>query len=355
MTISVDSKFVKLISSRLRNFKQKNVNLWNFSCPFCGDSQKNKTKARGYVFPKENTLLYRCHNCGVSTNAGNLIKQVDSSLYSEYVLERYTTNKSNTAFVKKANTTVVFKSPKFGKVEKQKTFEHAEWVSKLPSGHFCLTYLENRLIPKKYYDELLFTENYKQFIDNLIPNHGKNLFDDTRLVIPFYDEDNELIAVSGRCLEYSSMRNHWFSDQRDILRYITLRTNNSEDKLVYGMNRVNLNDTVYIVEGPFDSMFIDNCVASGDANLTITANNIQANKKVLIFDNEPRNRELCKLIEKAIKNDNFVVIWPDNLEGKDINDMILNDISHTEILDIISNNTFRGVEAIAKFTFWKMI
>ena len=94
----------------------------------------------------------------------------------------------------------------------------------------------------------MFTQNYKQFIDNLIPDHGKNLFDDTRLVIPFYDEDNELIAVSGRCLEYSSMRNHWFSEQRDILRYITLRTNNSENKLVYCMIRVNLNDTVNLIK-----------------------------------------------------------------------------------------------------------
>jgi transcription elongation factor Elf1 len=84
-----DSKYVRLISSRLRNFKQKKDYLWNFSCPFCGDSQKNKTKARGYVFQKGNNLFYRCHNCGVSTNVGNLIKQVDDSLHKEYVLERY--------------------------------------------------------------------------------------------------------------------------------------------------------------------------------------------------------------------------------------------------------------------------
>jgi hypothetical protein len=215
----------------------------------------------------------------------------------------------------------------------------------LPSGHFCLNYVENRLLPKEAYDLLLFTSKYKDFCDALIPNHGKVIANDARLIIPFYDRNNQLVAVSGRALETSDK----------TLRYVTLRTDDSDDKLTYGLERVNLEETVYLVEGPIDSLFVKNCLASGDANLSITAKNIKAKKLVLIFDNEPRNKEVCKLFENAIKSDHYVVIWPDNIDGKDINEMILSGIPNNEIQDIIDSNTFRGLEAIAKFTFWKKL
>jgi len=346
MALSTDSKYVKLVSSRLRNFKQKNTNLWNFSCPYCGDSKTNKIKARGYMYAKGNDLFYRCHNCGVGTNVANFLKHVDPSIHGEYVLEKYKSNTANT-YHRKSNTSprIVTNPPKFDHIQKRRIFEHGEWLSDLPSGHFCLTYVENRLLPKEHYDKLLFTSNYKAFCDALIPDHGKELVEDARLVIPYYNYQNELIAVSGRALESSSYK----------LRYVTLRTNDSTNKLIYGMDKVDLNKRVYLVEGPLDSLFLNNCVASGDANLALTVKNIQAEKITLVFDNEPRNKEVCKLIENAIKSNHDVVIWPDNIEGKDINEMILNDFSNSEIQDIIDSNTFYGLEAIAKFTFWKKL
>ena len=341
--LSVDSKYVRLMSFRLRNFKQKNDYLWNFSCPICGDSKKNKTKARGYVYRKLNDLFYTCHNCGAGLSLGNFIKHVDENLYKEYSLERYTSGKSNNSKI--ANTVLNITPTRFDKLEKAKTFEHAEWLSKLPSEHFCLEYLKHRKIDKTHYERLLFTQNYRQFVDALIPNHGKQLIDDARLVIPFYDEYDELIAVSGRALVTSDK----------TLRYVTIRTKESNDKLVYGLDRIDRTKDVYIVEGPLDSLFINNCIASGDANLTLAAKSISAGKKILIFDNEPRNKEVMKLMQNAIKSDHYVVIWPDNMIGKDINEMIMNGRTQTEIQSIISSNTFKGLEAQAKFTFWKKV
>jgi transcription elongation factor Elf1 len=343
MSISVDSKYVRLISSRLRNFKQKNTNLFNASCPYCGDSQKNKTKARLYIFEKKGGLFVKCHNCGVSTNAGNLIKQVDGALYKEYVLERYKSGETNNA--RSANTTLNITPPRFDKIAKQKVFEHGEWLSNLPSGHFCLEYATKRQIPLKFYDKLLFTPHYNQFVTTLIPNHGKQILDDARLVIPFYDEYNDLIAVSGRALETSDK----------TLRYVTIRTKESDDKLIYGMNRVNLSQTVKIVEGPIDSLFLKNCVASGDANLSLAAKNIDAEKKVLIFDREPRNKEIVKMMQDAIKLGHNVVIWPSTIVGKDINEMVMNGLSPDEIEKIISSNTFKDLEAQLNFTMWKKV
>jgi transcription elongation factor Elf1 len=343
MSLPIESKYVRLISSRLRNFKQKKDYLWNFSCPICGDSQKNKTKARGYVFPKGNNLFYRCHNCGVSISVGNFIKAVDESLYKEFVLEKYKSGETNNT--RSANTILNIPSPRFDKLDKQKVFEHAEWVDKLPSGHFCLEYCKKRQIPSNILSKLLFTPHYKQFCDALVPNHGKTIVDDARLVIPFYDEYNELIAVSGRALETGDK----------TLRYITLRTNDSQDKLIFGMDRVDLNQTVKIVEGPVDSLFLKNCIASGDANLVLCADAISSDKIVLIFDNEPRNKEIVKMMQNAIGLKYDVVIWPDTIGGKDINEIILSGKSQDEIEEIISSNTFRGIEAQLKFNMWKKV
>ena len=343
MSLIIDSKYVRLVSSRLRNFKQKITYLFNMSCPYCGDSQKNKTKARGYIFQKGNDLIYKCHNCGVGANVGNFVKHLDGSLHREYVLEKFKSGESNNSY--SANTILNIQPPKFDRVEKAKVFEHAEWLSRLPSEHYCLEYAVKRKIPEKFYDKLLFTQHYSQFVTTLIPNHGKQILDDARLVIPYYNEYNELIAVSGRALETSDK----------TLRYVTIRTNESEDKLVYGMDRVDLNEPVRIVEGPIDSLFLKNCLASGDANLALTAKNISAKEKILIFDREPRNKEIVKMMQDAIKLEYNVVIWPDNIQGKDINEMIMSGMSSGEIESIISSNTFKGLKAQTRFTFWKKL
>ena len=343
MSLITVSKYTKMISYRLRNFKQKNDYLFNFSCPLCGDSQKNKSKARGYVYQKGNNLFYRCHNCSASTTVGNLIKAVDPAIHKEYVLERYKSGENNKTYVKK---TYNVPSPKFGKVDKQKTFEFGDWCDKLPENHFCIQYLKGRKVPKEHWKRLIFTSKYKQFVDRLIPSHGKQIVDDARLVIPFYDEYNNLIAVSGRALESSDK----------LIRYVTIRTKETTDKLIYGMDRVDLTKPVKIVEGPLDSLFLDNCVASADANLLLVAKSIQCAKKILIFDNEPRNKELVKIMQDAIRSQQDVVIWPKMLSGnKDINELFLSGKSQSEIESIISNNTFSGLEAETNFVYWKKV
>ena len=343
MTLSVEIKYIGLISHRLRNFKRKNDYVWNFSCPLCGDSKKNPLKARGYVYKKGNNLFYSCKNCGAGTSIGKLIESMDGSLYKEYILERYKNGESGHTNV--AKPTFIIPSPRFDKLDKEKVFEHAEWCDKLPDEHFCKVYLTKRQIPNNIYDKLLFTQHYKKFIDALVPNHGKKLVDDARLIIPFYDEYNNLIAVSGRALETSDK----------TLRYITIRTNDSEEKLVYGMDRLSIHETVKIVEGPIDSLFLKNCVASGDANLLSVANKISAVNKVLIYDNESRNKDIVKMMQDAIISDQLIVVWPDTIGAKDINEMVMSGISQDEIESIISSNTFKGLQAQVKFNMWKKI
>lgn len=344
MSLPIDTKFVRLISNRVRNFKQKSDKLFQMSCPICGDSQKNKSKARGYVYAKGNNLFYRCHNCNASTNLANLIKHVDVSLHKEYILEKYKSGE-----IKHSNTrTVVFdiQAPKFDTVEKQKSFDYAEFCDNLPETHFCLNYLKDRSIPEKHLNKFLFTANYEKFVKSLFPNVDKEISNDARLVIPYYDEFNDIIAVTGRALHKTEEK----------LRYVTVRSNDHvSGKLIYGLDRLDKKKKVFIVEGPIDSLFLDNCVASGDSALLQTAAQLKVDDCVLIWDNEPRNKQICNLISSAIAANMKVVIWPDDLKGKDINEMIMYGSTKGQISDIISNNTFSGIEAVMRFNYWKKV
>jgi transcription elongation factor Elf1 len=344
MSLYTDNKYIRLISYRLRNFKQKRENLYNFSCPFCGDSKKNALKARGYIYKKENGLNYRCYNCGLSITMKSFLKRIDDEVYKQYYLENY--KGDSNVYNPTKNNKFTFQPVKFAKQEAHKeNYEFSEWCSDLPEDHFCVKYIKSRKIPEKFLSKLLYTEKYKTFVDNLVPDNDKNIEDDERLVIPFYDDNGDLIAVSGRALQKSS----------DKLRYVTMRTIKSDDKLVYGLERLDRDKQVKIVEGPVDSMFLDNCIASGDANLIICADIVKVDNPVLIWDNEARNPEIVKMMEKAIDKGHKIVIWPENIVGKDINEMILNGKTKEDIESIISSNTFSGLEAKAKFIFWKRV
>jgi phosphotransferase system HPr-like phosphotransfer protein len=342
MSLLIDLKYTNLISPRFEKFVKKEQYLFNCRCPLCGDSKTNKSKMRGYIYRKGNDLFYRCHNCSAGLSLGNLIKSISPDIYKQYTLERYSSGKTNNF---SSNNIIKIEPPKFDKVIKMKTFEHAEWCDKLPEQHFCVEYLTKRKIPKKYWNKLLFTKNYKEFINALIPDNEKTLYEDARLVIPFYNEYDELIAVTGRALESGDK----------TIRYITLRTVESDKKLIYGMDRLDLTKPVRIVEGQFDSLFLENAVASCDANLVHTAKEISSADKVLIFDNEPRNKEIVNLMQTAINKGNKVVIWPDTVKGKDINEMVMDRLSKAEIERIISSNTFSGLQAQTKFVYWKKV
>ena len=121
------------------------------------------------------------------------------------------------------------------------------------------------------------------------------------------------------------------------------------------MDRIDLSQKVKIVEGPIDSLFLNNCLPSGDSSLHITAKSVKAKDMVLIFDHEPRNKEIVKLMQESIALGHEIVIWPEEVEGKDINEMIMNGISPDEIEEIISSNTFKGLRAQTEFIFWKKV
>jgi transcription elongation factor Elf1 len=335
MSVFIDRQFLLRVSPKLQKFTQKKEDLYNFRCPLCGDSSKNKTKARGYVYRKKNDYLYMCHNCGASTSFYNFLEKVDATLVKEYALERYKNGEhGNNNYVKPTFDEFKSETPKF-----RVKFD-IPTVQSLPEKHFAKVYVQSRKIPESFYEDLYFAQDFKAFVESLKIEKDGLKEDDPRLVIPFYDEDKNLVAFQGRALGESK------------LRYITVKTDSDNHKL-FGTDRIDKEQMIYVVEGPIDSMFLENAIATADSNLMAAAKHYDKEKIVLVYDNEPRNKELHKQMEKAIEEHFNVVIWPEMIEEKDVNDMVLDGFSPDEIQDIISKNTFVNLRAKMEFVNWK--
>jgi len=337
MSVFIDRTFLLRVSPKLQRFSKKKDDLYNFRCPLCGDSQKNKLKARGFVFRKKNDYFYMCHNCGASTSFYNFLKQVDETLLKEYQLERYKNGETgNNNYPKPEFQEIRQEAPKFKKALELPT------INSLPEAHFAKNYVQQRRIPQVFSSQLYYAEDFKEFVASLgIEKEGLHK-DDKRLVIPFYDKEKNLIAIQGRALGESK------------LRYITLKLHD-DNKKVYGLDRINEESMVYVTEGPIDSMFLENAVATADSNLESITDCVDKSKVVLVFDNEPRNKEIITKINSAIENHFNVVIWPEFIDSKDINEMVLDGFSPDEIQDIISKNTFVNLRAKMEFVNWKKI
>jgi len=329
----IDVEFMRRLSSQLKSYKEKGNNLFNFRCPVCGDSKKSKVKARGYVFQKKNDFFYKCHNCSVGLTLGNLIKYVDIDLHKQYIMSRYTSNIHSSEKPK-----FDFKPPEFKKrididLHELKSFDVLE------TSHPAVKFLEERKIPKKYYSKLYFTSGFFEFTNTLLPDKFPSLKDDhPRLVIPFFNKENILFGYQGRAFG------------KENPKYITIML--EERNKIFGLDRIDFNKHVYVVEGPIDSLFLDNCLAVAGADFKL---DMDEKNYTVIYDNEPRNVEIIKRMEKSIKQNQSIVIWPDNINEKDINDMVLSGKTSAEIHGIISNNTFSNLHAKTRLIDWKKI
>ena len=319
----VDSKYINLISSRLQKFKRVKSNLYNFRCPICGDSKKNKSKTRGYLYAIKANVNFKCHNCGSSMSLSNFLKTLDPTVHKQYAFEKFKDGHTGRNFVVE-EPDFKFEAPKFApKV-------HLPRASEIPTAKL---YLEKRgLDPNKFY----YTDKFKAWVNTLVEKFDNIEYDEPRIIIPLIYE-NQLIGFQGRALGPNSVK------------YITIMLQENAPK-VYGIDKINEKEPIYIVEGPFDSHFVDNAVAMAGSDLDIRPFNWS--DYIWVFDNEPRNREVVNRISKTIDRGDKVVIWPNNISEKDINDMKL---SGHDVQTVIKSNTYTGLEAKLKFNIWKKV
>ena len=320
----IDSKYIGLVSSRLQKFKRVKSDLYNFRCPICGDSQKHKNKARGYIYQVKNNSNFKCHNCGASMSLNNFLKTMDTTLHKQYTLEKFKEGHTGRNFVAE-EPTFTFKKPVFKpKLDLPKASEDPD----------ARRYLEKRkLNPEKFY----FTDSFKRWTNTKKQTFDTIGRDEPRIIIPMYNQAKDLIGFQGRSLIPNSVK------------YITVMLEDEAPK-IYGLDTINEDLPIYVVEGPFDSTFVNNSVAlcGSDGDLGY----FKGSDTILVYDNEPRNREIVNRIGKCIDRGEKVVIWPSGLEEKDINDMVL---SGHDVMSMIKLNTYSGLEAKVKFNSWKKV
>ena len=322
----VDSKFIGLVSPRLEKFKRVKSNLYNFRCPICGDSKKNKNKTRGYLYSVKANTNFKCHNCGTSMSFNNFLKQVDPAVHKQYSLEKFKEGHTGRNFVVD-EPEFNFETPKFKqKIDLPKAIEN-------PTAEGYLT--GRNLDPNKFY----YAEKFKDWVNSIKPTFEDTKYDEARIIIPLFYNQN-LIGIQGRSLDFNNPKS---------VKYITVMFNDDAPK-IYGLDNIRTDAPVYVTEGPFDSTFIRNACAMCGADADVERWGIS--DPIWIYDNEPRNREILSRISRTIEMGQKVVIWPSTITQKDINDMV---VSGLDVQSVIESNIYSGLEAKLKFTTWKKI
>ena len=319
----VDSKYIGLVSSRLQKFKRIKPNLYNFRCPICGDSQKNKGKTRGYLYAVKADMNFRCHNCGASMTLSNFIKKIDTTLHKQYVFERFKDGKTGRG--------TVVEEPKFNFEAPQ--FKPKLDLPKASENPIAKRYLEKRkLNPDKFY----YTDKFKAWSNSHKKTFDDLTYDEPRIIIPLF-YTNTLVGFQGRSLGPSKVK------------YITVMINDDAPK-IYGLDNIRRDAPVFVTEGPIDSTFLRNSIAMCGADGDVGKWGVST--PVWVYDNEPRSKEITARISSTIARGESVVIWPNQIKEKDINDMVL---AGHDVQSIVESNIYKGLEATLKFTTWKRI
>ena len=330
----LDDKYLGLISPRLEKFKKVRAGVYNFRCPYCGDSQKHKNKARGYIYQNKTDYNFKCHNCGMTRSFTYFLKDRDQPLYDEYIMERYKEGLTGKGTVT-PEPKFTFPQPKF---RKKDICDELTKISELNTTHRAKKYLINRGINEDTLSKLYYCPNFKEWT-----NKHKKIFDNTnhddqRIIIPLRHSDGQLFGYQGRSLDPTSK-----------MRYITVMLDEDAPKL-YGLEKINTQKPIYILEGPFDSLFVENSIAMCGSDVDIRS--FGWSNYIWVFDNEPRNREIVSRIERCINRGDKVVIWPSHIQEKDVNEMIL---AKYDICTILESSVYSELTAKLKLNLWKKV
>jgi DNA-directed RNA polymerase subunit RPC12/RpoP len=328
---AVDDLYIHRLSVRLEKFKKVKAYLYNFRCPYCGDSQKHKNKARGYFFQVKGRMVYKCHNCGIGRTTANFLKDNAPDLYSEYQLEKYRRNATG-----KGTTVEKFvvpdSTPKFAKKVSDITS-----ISELNNTHPAKQYLLDRKIPEGQLSRIYYVDKFKGWVNKQKETFANLQNDRPRIILPLIRTDGTWFGIQGRSLAANT-----------TLRYITIMFDETEDK-IFGLDKVNFDQIIYVTEGPLDSMFLGNSIAMCGADVKLSNYNCEF---VYVYDNEPRNKQIIDRMEKTIADGHKIVIWEKNVKQKDLNDMVL---AGRDVQRMVESNTYSGLEAKLKLVDWKKV
>ena len=341
----LDIKYALLMSSRLPLFKVKSTRPYkiNFRCVICGDSQKKASLTRGWLTEgRTGGLRFKCFNCNAQVGKSNsfydFLQMQDPILFKDYVTERYMND------AKTVKTDDVPEEIKKAPVFDNSPLKKIKKLSQLAPDHPVKQYVQSRQIPSDKHYLLYYAPKFKTWINTILPGkfdmtfpNGKPKRDEPRLILPFFDENGNLFGVSARGFD------------PDGLRYITIMFDESKPK-IFGLSTVDWDKPYFVVEGAIDSLFLPNAIAMAGADGNMGGLSHTENATI-VYDNEPRNAEIHKAMERLIRAGQRVCVWPSWVKEKDINAMVLDGMS--DIPKIIADNSYKGLTASLYLNAWR--
>ncbi len=341
--IFLQKQYIDRVSVRLEQYSvQQHVPYKAvFRCEVCGDSGKNKFKKRGYILEKSEGIFYFCHNCGYNKHFDSYMKERHYDLFREYYIELMTDKN----LAEKAKAQPKQAEPEPTPVKDINYLDGLIDVLDLEEDHHCIEYLMYREFPDFSRGQFYYTDTFYQYINSIVPEKIKDYvqqkYEHSRLVFPLRTEDGKMFGVNARA----------FDDNAN--RYLTVKF--EDHNKIYGLEKLNRSQHCYVVEGPIDSLFLPNCLALAGTDADISLVFKDNSQFTLVLDNQPRNKEVVRKYAKYISKGFNIVIWPDNTEQKDINEMILAGKTEQYILAVVKQNTFKGLMAEVKFNAWKKV
>ena len=335
----IDSKYLGMLSAQLPLYSVKSSNPFKAvsRCPICGDSKKNPYKKRAHYYQHKDIILMMCFNCGATRSVKSLLKELNPELKREYDLEIFAENRTSAPTEPEP-----IKHEYLTQGDYNSPLKKLKKISQLPVGHPAKVYVEKRAIPSHQHFRLYYSPKFFSWSNSIIPDKFKlDKGDEPRLVIPFFDQKGNMFGFQGRSF-----------DPKAEVKYMTVMTRGDQVK-IFGLDQVDFEKTVYVVEGPIDSLFIPNSLAMGGADVNM--NFLDREKTIIVFDNEPRNKEIVNRMNKVIENGWKICFWPDTIHQKDINDMVCSGLSAQDVVKIIDQNSCKDLEARLKIATWSKV
>lgn len=288
----------------------KTSTTWNFKCPICGDSKKNKRKRRGYYYLKTNS--YHCFNEGCHANGLNIIAAFNNISYGAVVSDYIKWSKSFKTVPLKMHEPVI----------PTKIVIPDNWTELNP---ICIELVTKR----KVFEAPFAPRDWKLYYNT----------ESKRLVLPWI-EDGEIKYYQERAL---------YKDQVPKYKFPY-----NMSKYIFGLEHVT-NDLPYIyyLEGVLDSSWVLNGVSIGSIEITeeqqiMLDTKFPMHEKVLFTDNQWVDTSSKEKIITMKDIGQKVFLWPKQFTAKDVNDYVtVNDINPFADFNFLAKCTMKLSKAKA--------
>lgn len=344
----IEKIYLDKISPYLTGFVDRGNDVFNCKCIYCNDSKSNSRKTRGYFHKgSEGNVIYSCRNCSIAVPLQAFIKENFPQYYTQYCLD---------AFSKKDSKLEIRSKPKMGAI---KLSQIRDKIKNTPKGYQSVLDLDNTHVAKSYLldrkipdlSEFGYVDKFCEYVAEVTNNDERyaKLPNDKRIIIPLKNSNGVMVGFQGRAIDPKAMR------------YITIKIPEYEEEYckIFGLNKFDKSKFGFMVEGPIDSLFLPNSIAMCGTSLdynVIKRELINPDNMIIIIDNESRNEQIVKRMEKYIDMGFRVYIPTRNADSKlkDINLMVLDGWSSKDLIELFVKRSFKGITAKLKLAEWRL-